>query len=400
MEELMFRKLCIRERVILAVVIVLMVSSGTSLLFISRVEKEIYRSSSHQGPILYYNSFTEMLLSGEIHNSFLVRRDFDKSIDSLSMLSLVHRLRNRVIMVFGASFAIGILLSFFTSRGITRPIMQLVHASKNMRDEQQDQNIVTSNCTELQILTESFKRMRQSLQEYEDEKSRNESVEITKNLAAGIAHEIKNPINTVGLITDYLQTNLSPDDPEKRYEFYKLSDNMKNELKRINRIVEGFLRLTKPDVYKFFPENVNSIIQYSISTLEQEILKHRIILHLKLDSTLPEIRVDKERLNQVFSNLILNAIESMPRGGEISIVTSIEDEQLKVQVSDTGIGIPQEDIRKIFSPYFTTKKQGFGLGLSLIHDIIHKHRGKIAVRSEKGRGTEFTIYLPVRFEDV
>jgi signal transduction histidine kinase len=268
-----------------------------------------------------------------------------------------------------------------------------------MTDQQQDQNITTPNCTELQILTESFKQMRQSLQEYEDEKSRNESVEITKNLAAGIAHEIKNPINTVGLITDYLQTNLSPDDPEKRYEFYKLSDNMKNELKRINRIVEGFLRLTKPDVYKFSSENINSIVQYSVSILEQEFLKQRIVLQLKLESVLPDIRVDKERLNQVFSNLILNAIEAMPRGGELSINTSIEDENVKIRISDTGIGIPQEDIRKIFSPYFTTKKQGFGLGLSLIHDIIHKHRGKITVQSEMGKGSEFTIYLPVRFED-
>lgn len=402
MEAKLFRTLCIRERVIIAIVIVLMISSGTILYFINAAEKKIYSSSADSEPIFFHDYFSDIVFTGDIRSSFLLRRDFlanDKNIDSIKMLSIVHRLKNQVIIIFGVSLALGIALALLTSRGITRPIMRLVHASKNMTNGNVEEEITTSNCTELQILTESFKKMRTSLQDYEDEESRRRSVEITKNLAAGIAHEIKNPINTVGLITDYLQTNLSPDDPEKRYEFYKLSENMKSELKRINRIVEGFLRITKPDVYSFAEEDINSIIQHSASILEQEIVRQGIELDMKLNPSLPQINVDRERLTQVFSNLILNAIEAMPRGGKLTISTSLEDGQGRIQFSDNGIGIPQEDIKNIFSPYFTTKKQGFGLGLALIHDIVHKHRGKILVKSEKGRGTDFIIYLPVHEED-
>jgi signal transduction histidine kinase len=237
--------------------------------------------------------------------------------------------------------------------------------------------------------------MQRDLREINEEKSRLESVEITKNLAAGIAHEIKNPINTVGLIVDYLQTNLSPDVPEKRYEFYKLSENLKKEIKRINRIVEGFLRLTKPSVYSFALENVNELVRESVSTLEPEMAKTGVIARLQLDPDLPLVRADRDKLAQVFSNLLLNAVEAMPRGGEITAATCVEEGKAVVSISDNGIGIPQENLKKIFNPYFSTKQQGFGLGLSIAQDIVHKHDGKLTVKSERGRGTEFAVHLPL-----
>jgi len=398
----MFSKLCVRERVLLTVVIVLIISSGTIFFLIDRMEREVYSSSSGFEPLFFYNYFSGMVLTGDIHNSFMLNKDYpliDKNNDSMSFLSSIHRLKIQILVVFGLSLIAGIVLSVIASRGITRPIMQLIHASKNVNNCKIEGGLKSPKCAELRILTESFKKMHENVLEYEEEKSRLESVEITKNLAAGIAHEIKNPINTVGLIADYLQANLSPDDPEKRYEFYKLSENMKNELKRINRIVEGFLRLTKPGGYHFKKEDINSIIQYNISILEQELIRHGIKIHLNFNSALPAVKVDRDRLNQVFSNLILNAIEAMPRGGDITITTEPDGEKVSIQVSDNGFGIPQEDIRKVFNPYFSTKEQGFGLGLTLIQDIIHNHKGRIAVQSEKGKGTDFTILLPVDFSN-
>jgi hypothetical protein len=237
--------------------------------------------------------------------------------------------------------------------------------------------------------------MQRELKEINEEKSRLESVEITKNLAAGIAHEIKNPINTVGLIVDYLQTNLSPDVPEKRYEFYKLSENLKKEIKRINKIVEGFLRLTKPTVYSFALENLNELVREGVSTLEPEMAKNGVKAGLQLDPDLPLVRADGDKLAQAISNLLLNAVEALPRGGEITAATRLVDGRAVVSISDNGIGIPPENIAKIFNPYFTTKKQGFGLGLSIAQDIVHKHEGKLTVSSERGRGTQFVVYLPL-----
>jgi signal transduction histidine kinase len=160
----------------------------------------------------------------------------------------------------------------------------------------------------ISALTDMIQNMKREFIAREEENSRQKSVEITKNLAAGVAHEIKNPINTVGLTVEYLQTNLSPEDPEKRYEFFKLSDNMKDQLKRINRIVEGFLRLTKPSVYHFEQEDLNALIRDAVTLYEPEIVKEGIEIHMELGENLPQIRVDRDKLNQVFSNLILNAI--------------------------------------------------------------------------------------------
>ena len=175
---------------------------------------------------------------------------------------------------------------------------------------------------------------------------------------------------------------------------------MKDQLKRINRIVEGFLRLTKPSVYNFKPEDINSLIRDTVTLYEPEIIKEGVQIHMELGADLPSVKVDRDKLNQVFSNLILNAIEALPRGGDITISsTRSNSKTVEVNVSDTGIGIGNENLNNIFSPYYTTKKQGFGLGLSLTHNIIHKHRGRITVSSEKGVGTRFTIQLPVESLD-
>ncbi len=398
----MKRMLCIRSKIMIPVLAVLVISAGAALLLIWRMEQRVSSSNHVFASGVSYNYMAGVTLTGDLYSNYLLNPDFPQmnSVQfSLDSNTILHKLRNNIALVFGFSLILGVFLTVVTSRSISRPIMQLVDASKNLQSHEIGSDVVHPNCRELQMLSNSFQSMQEGLVEYEEEKSRLESVEITKNLAAGIAHEIKNPINTVGLITDYLQTNLSPDDPEKRYEFFKLSENMKNELKRINRIVEGFLRLTKPDVYTFKNENVNSIIQYNVSTLEPELVRHGIKVLLNYHSALPLIKADRDRLNQVFSNLIINAIEAMPRGGQIDITTNIQNGNVEINVADDGMGIEEENLKKIFSPYYSTKNKGFGLGLSLIHSIIHKHQGKISVHSEKGKGTRFTILLPVEFSN-
>lgn len=406
MEEVMKRMLCIRSKMMIPVLVVLVVSAGAALFLIWRMEERMSSSNHATRSGVSYNYMAGVTLTGDLYSNYLLNKEFLKEFPQMTSVQLsldsntaLHRLRNNIAMVFGFSLILGVFLTVVTSRSISRPIMQLVDASKELQNHKLGSDALHPKCRELQMLSNSFKSMQEGLVEYEEEKSRLESVEITKNLAAGIAHEIKNPINTVGLITDYLQTNLSPDEPEKRYEFFKLSENMKNELKRINRIVEGFLRLTKPDVYTFRNENVNSIIQYNVSTLEPELVRHGIKVLLNYHSSLPLIKADRDRLNQVFSNLIINAIEAMPRGGQIDITTNLQNGNVEINVADDGIGIEEENLRKIFSPYYSTKNKGFGLGLSLIHSIVHKHQGKISVHSEKGKGTRFTILLPVEFSD-
>jgi signal transduction histidine kinase len=396
----MFDRMCIKAKILVPVIAILFIYTGGVLLLEQRIEKKLTSIQINYNQPLPYNSFLSMVLFGDTRNSLMMSRGYagvnnDEGIANYS--AIVRKLRYQVLMVFGFMIAVGITLALLISRSISKPIMELANVSKDIANGNIKNTPESPRCSELRILTDSFKDMQKGLLEHEEEKSRSEGVAITKHLAAGIAHEIKNPINTVGLIADYIQTNLSPDDPEKRYEFYKLSENMKNELKRINRIVEGFLRLTKPDVFHFQREDVNGIIKESISVLEPEIIKQGIRLSLNFNDKLPLMEVDRDKLNQVFTNLIINAVEAMPRGGDLTITTEMHDEnKIRIEIRDTGIGIPKEDKSKIFSPYYTTKKQGFGLGLSLIHNIIEKHKGKIKVSSEKGAGAKFEILLPVK----
>lgn len=398
----MVRTTCIRTRIILTFATLLVINAGSILLLEHRLEHKVNSSFPVRGEKMTYDYFLGMVLTGDIHGSLLLNSDYpvvqaENRAETLG--GVISRLRLQMLVVFGVSMVLGVIVSFLLSRGITKPIVQLARSAKNLANGKLDESLAGSRCTEFKMLADSFRKMQKELQEHEDEKSRLESVEITKHLAAGIAHEIKNPINTVGLIVDYLQTNLSPDNPEKRYEFYKLSENMKKELKRINRIVEGFLRLTKPTVYTFNEEDLNVIIRDSVSVLEPEIVKNGVSVRLNLDPALPRVAVDRDKLSQVISNLVINAVEAMPRGGDITITSRLGGGSVEVTVSDNGMGVPSENLRRIFDPYFSTKKQGFGLGLSLAQDIVYKHNGKFSVSSERGKGADFTIQLPMETKD-
>jgi len=400
----MKRCISIRAKIMITILILIMVDASIILWLESRVEKKFYRVNmgAQLSEPLAFNSLFNMVLMGDINSSYRLRTRApmlgEDGKDGVA--SIIKRLKQQILLVFGLTIVTGMLLSFYIAKGISKPILRLANVSNNIANGKLNDDLESPGCTEVKVLTESFKKMQTEILEHEEEKTRSESVEITKRLAAGIAHEIKNPINTVGLIVDYLQTNLSPEDPKKRYEFYKLSENIKGELKRINKMVEGFLRLTKPDIFNFEKDNINNIIKDSVSAHEPEIIKYNIKLKLKLSNNIPKIKVDKEKFKQVFSNLIINAVEAMPRGGEIFISTSkIDPDNVKIQIDDNGIGIPSENINKIFNPYYTTKKQGFGIGLPLVHNIVCRHNGKINVKSIKGKGTNFTLILPVGLEN-
>jgi len=396
----MQKSLCIRTKIMITIFILLLFDAGIILWLESRAEDKFYRMKNVYNQPLEFNSFFNMMLLGDIRDYKLrtstpIISDKEKRE---SLVTIIRSLREKIMLVFGITMVVGMLLSICIARGISKPILKLAHVTNNLSNGKLNNNFELPRCAELKVLTESFKRMQDGILEHEEEKTRVDGLEITKNLAAGIAHEIKNPINSVGLIIDYLQTNLSPENPEKRYEFYKLSENMKNELNRINRIVEGFLRLTRPEILDFQEEDINKIIKDSVSVLEPEIVKYNVNLQMNLDSNIPKIKADRDKLKQVFSNLIINALEAMPRGGKMTIVTSIGNEKnISIKIDDNGIGIPGENIKKIFNPYYTTKKQGFGLGLSLTQNIVYKHKGKITVNSVKGKGTSFIVMLPSGF---
>jgi len=367
----MFKKMCVWNKVLIFFLLLILADLGMVFFLEGRVEKELVRIPNN---ILRENTLMSLVFGNDYDSNYLIKQTIpvlEGSGDNRSAYAVIRRYRNQVVAIFGISLLAGIVLIIVTSRNLMRPILQIVSGGNPVQKDAIMNSSLVARCSKLQALTDSMKKVENRIMEDSEENKRVAHVEITKNLAAGIAHEIKNPINSVGLIVDYLQSNLSPDDAEKRYEFYKLSENMKSELKRI-----------------------------TAALFETESLKQDVSVTLNLDPDIPLIRADKDRLRQVFSNLIINAIEAMPRGGDVKISSEMnKDGQVRIAFADSGIGIPEEDMKRVFDPHYSTKKQGFGLGLPLIQDIIHRHHGRIGIKSEKGMGTTFSIVLPVDFSD-
>ncbi len=223
-------------------------------------------------------------------------------------------------------------------------------------------------------------------------------------IAAGVAHEINNPINGILTYIKLLLRKLEKGDlPSVVEDFKKYLLIMEKETKRVGRTTKNLLdfsRRAEPDIR---PIHINEVIEHSLVLLNDQLKIGNVEVRRELKPALPEVMGDFGQLQQVFMNLIMNAIQAMPKGGRLEIKTALEGEPgregfVRIDVSDTGCGIPEEDIPKVFDPFFTTKcKRGdtcLGLGLSIVQGIIKDHRGQIYIKSEVGKGTTFTIKIP------
>jgi PAS domain S-box-containing protein len=211
-------------------------------------------------------------------------------------------------------------------------------------------------------------------------------------LSAGIAHEIRNPLASINFNVQMLMKKSPLSDGDRSREI--LRDTLKG-VDRIKTLVKGMLDFTKPAVPHFKRASLNDVLSETISLLDTELRKKGIRLDIQLGEPEPEVVFDPYQVQQVFLNLILNALEAMPNGGKIMIRSGLEGERLAVRIADTGVGIAAGDLAKIFDPFFTTKPEGTGLGLSIVHKILEQHHAQIEIDSREGRGTAFLIRFPV-----
>jgi two-component system sensor histidine kinase HydH len=171
---------------------------------------------------------------------------------------------------------------------------------------------------------------------------------------------------------------------------------MVQEVERLNRVIGQLLEFARPLSVRKKPTSIQTVIQHSLKMIERDAQAKNINLKTNLSPEVEEMPIDPDRINQVFLNLYLNGIEAMEDGGTLSVELSPEEGgQIKIAVSDTGIGIKKEDLVHVFDPYFTTKQSGTGLGLAIVHKIIESHHGEVRVESGAGKGTTVTIILPV-----
>jgi two-component system sporulation sensor kinase A len=207
-------------------------------------------------------------------------------------------------------------------------------------------------------------------------------------LAAGVAHEVRNPLT---VLKGFVQLLRSSDPKVKEYSKLMLS-----EVERIETIISEFLMLSKPQDTKFKRTRLDEILYHVIALMDTKAVMNNVQILSDIEASLPEIECDENQLKQVFINMMQNAIEAMPSGGELRIAAMCCDaEEVQIQISDQGCGIPEDRIRRLGEPFYSSKEKGTGLGLMVSYQIIETHNGRIQVKSSEQEGTNFTISLPL-----
>jgi two-component system NtrC family sensor kinase len=317
-----------------------------------------------------------------------------------------------IFVLIGGTVA---LVLFAMRRWITKPISKLMEGIRNLEEGNFDHQIDLKKGDELSELACAFNQMAVNLKnareriireaesklELERSLRRSEKLATLGQLASGLAHEIGTPLNIIYGRAEWTKRRL-----EDKEGIQKNLDIIAQQTERITKILQqllGFVRKKKPVQTGL---NIGTVVETALDLLDHQIRKQRVTIVKDLTKSLPEVIGDPDQLQQVFLNLILNAIQSMPDGGTLHLFASskriskdgLEEDKhpyLEIGVEDTGVGMEQEVIRNIFNPFFTTKDTGTGLGLMVTQGIIQDHEGWINVESEVGKGSVFKIYLPL-----
>lgn len=226
----------------------------------------------------------------------------------------------------------------------------------------------------------------------QEEVRRKEKLAAIGGLAAGVAHEIRNPLSSIKGIASYYKSKFEDGSEDK-----EMAGVMIEEVDRLSRVISELLEFARPAKLKLKLSDMNELLMHSVKLVQQEATVKNVKIQLNLTSDSANVNADPDRLTQCVLNLYLNALQAMEKGGQLTIASSVrDDDTFGIDIKDNGSGISADDLSKIFDPYFTTKPKGTGLGLAIVHKIIEAHQGQVKVRSAIGQGTVFSIALPLK----
>jgi len=247
--------------------------------------------------------------------------------------------------------------------------------------------------TILMAMTLQLKTAKQQLEELESvhkELLECERMAVMGRMASVLSHELRNVFAGIQTSTYYLKDKVLRDHPQLANSF----QDIEKEVNYTSNIINNILSFTRPRKIQPTDININLIIEDAISALNRQGIFEDMEIVRDLDSRLPKVSGDATQIKEVILNLVINAVQAMPNGGKLTLVTKKEESLLRLKVIDTGSGIPQDALEKLFTPFFTTKNRGLGLGLSICKEIINAHGGRIEVETELNKGTKFIVRLP------
>jgi signal transduction histidine kinase len=279
-----------------------------------------------------------------------------------------------------------------------RPLKKLVAGTKRIGSGDYSHRVAVSSRDELGLLALEFNSMATAIEEREHRLIRSERMAAAGQIASHITHEIRNPLSSISLNTELLEEELEGAvEAERLAEARNLCQAMRREVDRLTDITEEYLRFARLPRPHLEPEDLNEILLNLLSFMATELREKRVEVVSDLAQRLPQVEADENQLRQAFLNLLRNAGEAMAAGGgSLTVSTRAESGTVEVKIADTGLGIDEEFLPKVFEPFFSTKETGTGLGLALTQQIIQEHGGTIDVLSVRDRGTVFTVRLPAR----
>jgi len=285
---------------------------------------------------------------------------------------------------------------FFIGERIVRPLARITRESEAVaRGSFQRITPFGEAGNEIHKLISALNNMMRELENRHKQLVRASRIAAIGTLTSGVAHELNNPINNISLILESLMEDEDTLAKEERLHLYQEAID---QSERASDIVKNLLEFSRANHPRLETLSLLEVVDKTARLLDNEIRNHKIQFVKKIQDGLPELRMDKSGLQQVLLNLFLNSIQAMPNGGELKVTIGLADtfDELKIDVEDTGAGIPEKDIDRIFDPFYTTKKanEGTGLGLSVSHSIIKNQGGRLKVMSVPGQGTCFSIFLP------
>ena len=294
------------------------------------------------------------------------------------------------------ALAIGVGAALLSQRFLA-PIQTLTDGVKAVAAGDLTRQVRVRSHDEIGLLAREFNAMAASLDRQRDELRRAERLAAVGRISAQITHEIRNPLNAIGLNAELLQEEL---ESSATGDAVQLVRAISREVDRLNGVAEEYLRFARLPRPQLAPQDLSEILSSLLDFLGPELAAARITVERDLAPAASGVKGDEGQLRAVFLNLLRNSREAMPGGGTVRVRTRAAGRALEVQVSDTGRGIPPGDLTRIFEPFYSTKERGTGLGLAFVQQVIREHGGTIVCESEVGRGTTFTVRLPAQADEV
>lgn len=314
-----------------------------------------------------------------------------------SYVELKRRIRDSALLVASFGIVLAILLSSWAARRVTRPVEQLAQAAQDVAAGNWNARVDITGSDEVSKLAEAFNQMTSELLAQKEHLVQAERVAAWRELARRLAHELKNPLFPLQLTVENLARARRQNSVDFDEVFEESARTLLAEITNLKTIIGRFSDFSKMPAPQFRPVQVNEVLRDVVRLFQSQLQApghSQIAVILDLDDRLHSIAADPELLHRAISNLVLNAVDAMPNGGTLTLRSRGHEQKVTIAVSDTGTGLTREERERIFTPYYTSKQNGTGLGLAIVQSVISDHGGTIAVQSEPGKGTTFTIELP------